>query len=132
MQDTKTDPYLKSKGCRISEIIWSLDKLSAACQTSWQVNHNSWTLFLQLYFSILFAMSMIAIECKCLVMAQGSVCNLVCGDGEMVTSGPVLGSSITDGNEGSRRFHNHIILRHYSKHGKESSIIPIIMSTYCV
>ena len=41
MQDTKTDPYLKSKGCRISEIIWSLDKLSAACQTSWQVNHNS-------------------------------------------------------------------------------------------
>ena len=39
---------------------------------------------------------MIAIECKCLVMAQGSVCNLVCGDGEMVTSGPVLGSSRTD------------------------------------
>ena len=35
-------------------------------------------------------MSMIAIECRCLVMVQGSVCNLVCGDGEMVTSGPVL------------------------------------------
>ena len=63
-------------------------------------------------------MSMIAIECKCLVMAQGSVCNLVCGDGEMVTSGPVLGSSITDGNEDSRRFRNHTILRHYSKLGK--------------
>ena len=50
MQDTKTDPYLKSKGCRISEIIWSLDKLSAACQTSWQVNHNK----LNLVFAIIF------------------------------------------------------------------------------
>ena len=60
-------------------------------------------------------MSMIAIEDKCLVMAQGSVCNLVCGDGEMVTSGPVLGSSITKVCED---FTNHTILRHYSKLGK--------------